>query len=162
MKNKIIKLIILFQLCIPAFNFQNVEASDDIEPKRIEYRENSDAVLKYQKSEYKKFTKSFIKISPKRIGTLIGKKTIYVFWGRASCPFCRAFVPSLAQLSKKRKINIYYIDTENTDSNKILRSERKRYKVKTVPTLIKIKDKKSFKTFNHMKETLEHFLKKKY
>ncbi|RMC41972.1 thioredoxin [Lactobacillus sp. ESL0236] len=81
------------------------------------------------------------------------------FGGKASCPYCRAFVPGLAELSKKRKINIYYI---NTDSDNFLKEERKKYKVESVPTLIKIKDKEHFKVLNRMKGTLNQFLTKYY
>ena len=164
MKKAVINVVVLMQLGLFMlnFDFQNVKAAGLNDTEYIECRDNSDSVLQYQKAEYQRETKTFIKISPKKINKLLGKKFIYVFWGKASCPYCRAFVPGLAELSKKRGINIYYINTEKTDSNNFLKKERKKYKVESVPTLIKIKDKKHFKVLNRMKGTLNQFLTKYY
>ena len=164
MKKAVINVVVLMQLGLFMlnFDFQNVKAAGLNDTEHVEYRDNSDPILQYQKAEYQRETKTFIKISPKKINKLLGKKFIYVFWGKASCPYCRAFVPGLAELSKKRKINIYYINTEKTDSNNFLKKERKKYKVESVPTLIKIKDKKHFKVLDRMKGTLNQFLTKYY
>ncbi|RMC47471.1 MULTISPECIES: thioredoxin family protein [unclassified Lactobacillus] len=167
MKRAFINIVILIQLCLSVLNcnFQNTKATEIDDTENAGYRDNSELVLRYQNTEYQKATKTFIKISPKKINKLLDKKNkriIYVFWGKASCPYCRAFVPGLAELSKKRGINIYYINTEKTDSNNFLKKERKKYKVESVPTLIKIKDKKHFKVLNRMKGTLNQFLTKYY
>lgn len=167
MKKAVINVVILIQLCLSVLNcnFQNTKATEIDDTENAGYRDNSELVLRYQNTEYQKATKTFIKISPKKINKLLDKKNkriIYVFWGKASCPYCRAFVPGLAKLSKKRKIKIYYINTESTDKDKYLKKERKKYKVESVPTLIKIKNKRHFKVFDRGKSTLNQFLTKNY
>lgn len=105
MKKTVINVIVLMQLVLSIFDFgvQSVKAGEIINTENIEYRNNNDPVMQYQKTEYKRNIESFVKISPKRISRLLGKKIIYVFWGKASCPYCRAFAPGLAKLSKKQK-----------------------------------------------------------
>ncbi|RMC51182.1 conjugal transfer protein TraF [Lactobacillus sp. ESL0225] len=90
------------------------------------------------------------------------KKYAYLFWGKKSCPFCRAFVPKLTEISQKRHIEIYYIDTTNTDTDPILKKMRKHFKVTGVPCLTKIKTYKSFKTLNRAKTSLSKFLTKQF
>ncbi|WP_415576418.1 hypothetical protein [Lactobacillus bombicola] len=90
------------------------------------------------------------------------KKYDYLFWEKKSCPFYRAFVPKLAEISQKRHIEIYYIDTTNTDTVPILKKMRKHFKVTGVPCLTMIKTYKSFKTLNRAKTSLSKFLTKQF
>lgn len=114
---------------------------------------------------YQKYIINFSTIQPNELDNIIEHETLYLYFGRATCSYCRAFVPDLASISQKNGVTIYYIDTKNTDTDKELQSLREKYNIEFVPSLIKIEqgDSNSFKSYNtkNDRNELEKFLSKK-
>ncbi|WEV51262.1 conjugal transfer protein TraF [Lactobacillus sp. ESL0731] len=162
MKHKLIKLIAAIQLTLSLFVLPMNNVSSSTTNDNPTSQTNNNNLLKYQEQIYTNAIKHFKKISVQKLNKLVGKKKITVFWGKKSCPFCRAFVPKLAKIGHQRHIKIYYIDTTKTDSNSALKKARKRFKVTGVPTLMKIKNNKKFVIMDRTRTDLTHFLTKKY
>lgn len=82
-----------------------------------------------------------------------------VYFGRPSCPYCRAFVPKLRSAVKKTHVEVKYIQTNPTTGEKSMDNLRSRLNIEYVPTLIRIKNGKVTK-YNE-KEDLNKFLLEK-
>ncbi|EGO9198881.1 hypothetical protein DUY23_13885, partial [Enterococcus faecalis] len=71
-----------------------------------------------QKEAYKNNTISLNLVSPveftEKLKEVSDKETIFVYFGRVTCPYCRSFVAELNKLLNSQSPTIFYIDTENT------------------------------------------------
>lgn len=56
--------------------------------------------------------------------------------GRPTCEWCRKLAPALQEAVTSLSIDIYYVDTSNSDSNYKLASFRERYSIDSVPAVI--------------------------
>lgn len=87
-------------------------------------------------------TKGIVEINQQDLKNIIsGKETTWVYIGRPSCPDCKEFYPQLIDFVNQNKLHIYYYNTECRASKKMI--VRKYYNslgVKTVPSIIQIKD----------------------
>ncbi|WP_125702185.1 thioredoxin family protein [Lacticaseibacillus daqingensis] len=62
----------------------------------------------------------------------------FVFFGRPTCPYCRAFVPKLADaLTQVHVTDIYYFNTDEHDQTNY-QATRDAYGIELVPNLIQI------------------------
>lgn len=62
------------------------------------------------------------------------KKTFNLYLGRENCPYCQIIAPQLVDLVKKEKVEIFYLDTLNT--NEEMDKFFKDYKLEYVPSLM--------------------------
>lgn len=103
----------------------------------------------------KENTRNFILITPDKLKKLIkenGEQEIFVYFGRVTCSWCRNFVP-LINKEKPSNLDIYYIDTEDTDKHPQIKSIRKEYEV---PSFIKITG-NTYLKFDRENEDLHSF-----
>ncbi|MCL2676908.1 MAG: hypothetical protein FWE43_04785 [Streptococcaceae bacterium] len=92
-------------------------------------------------------------IEPRDIANL--EDDTYIFFGRATCPYCRKFVKEIPSIEQ----DIFYIDTENTDLNIELQAVRDQFDVKTVPTFIKRKSDGSYNKLNRdIRQSIAEFI----
>lgn len=56
-------------------------------------------------------------------------------------------VPVLNKVIKEGNIEMFYLDSENTDEDKVLSEFRKEYEIKTVPSIIYFKSSGNYYTF---------------
>lgn len=122
---------------------------------------NTSEVSKEDKSTYEDNIKNLLKISPDELEKELERSkdaTFYVYFGRATCPYCREFVKDLKYYTLNKENMVYYIDTENTDIDSSIQRIRKEYQVEFVPTFIKF-DKKVSSVFNSDEENLAEFMK---
>lgn len=119
------------------------ESSSEISSEKDITKENEDVL-----SGYNKVVETFKKIDTDMFRKKIdSNNTFFIYFGRKTCPYCREFVPKLREISESKQIDIYYLDTENTETDITLQEIRKEFKVEYVPTLIYIKNGKSYSIF---------------
>lgn len=56
-------------------------------------------------------------------------------------------VPVLNKVIKEGNIEMFYLDSENTEEDKVLSDFRKEYEIKTVPSIIYFKSSENYYTF---------------
>lgn len=122
---------------------------------------NTSALAKEDKSTYEDNIKNLTKISPDELEEKLKSNkdsTVYVYFGRATCPYCREFVKDLKYNTLNNEKTVYYIDTEDTDTDSSIQRIRKEYQVEFVPTFIKF-EKNVDSVFNSEEENLSEFIK---
>lgn len=88
-------------------------------------------------SEYKKVTKTFTSIDVKEAMKRDDDDTTYLLYiGRETCPYCVEFVPVLKEMSDELGLEVFYLDSEDTQTNPGLQAFRSKWEVQYVPTLI--------------------------
>ncbi len=88
----------------------------------------------FEKSNYAKLSKEFTTVSVDEIQTkLSNNESFFLYTGRVTCPYCRIAVPILHETSKEENIEIFYLDSENTNERPDLKAFRDSHEIKTVP-----------------------------
>ena len=111
-------------------------------------------ILITNRSDYKRQVGSFIKVKAQDIEQLIDSdENIVLYIGRETCPACRDFVPILYDYSNSNGINVYYLDSTETDKDKELKKFRDDNNIMYVPSLMICVNKKI--TFPKIPEDVE-------
>lgn len=111
-------------------------------------------ILITNRSDYKKQVGSFNKVKAQDIEQLIDSdENIILYIGRETCPACRDFVPILYDYSNNNDINVYYLDSTETDEDKELKKFRDDNNIMYVPSLMICVNKKI--TFPKIPENVE-------
>lgn len=113
------------------------------------------------RSDYKKQVGSFIKVKAQDIEQLIeSDENIILYIGRETCPACRDFVPILYDYSNNNDINVYYLDSTETDKDKELKKFRDDNNIMYVPSLMICVNKRiTFPKIPEDAENLDRILK---
>lgn len=86
---------------------------------------------------YANAVNDFIKIDALSARSMIANgEYFYLYVGRMTCQWCRKLAPSLQYASSERGIEIYYLDSSETDTDGDLSSFRDDYAIETVPAVI--------------------------
>ncbi|WP_321384513.1 hypothetical protein [uncultured Enterococcus sp.] len=119
----------------------------------------SKEVSKEEERTYQKNTANLTAIEPEALSELIDQQAeddeLFIYFGRVTCPYCREFVASLHE-QKPEQQTVYYLDTEDTQTNEAIRILRETYEVETVPRFIKVTT-DGFDTFDTKKGELAEF-----
>lgn len=79
----------------------------------------------------------FNRVNSQEAEQLIQEKNgAVVFVGRESCPYCRLFIPKLAELAVTKNVNIHYLNSEDQADAEGISAFRQKYQVPTVPGLV--------------------------
>ena len=152
---KIYWFALLIVLIFPILEGCSIETKDSSES------ENSSIQNDFK--EYEKNVRDFKKINANQLNSKIENEEKYiVYFGRPTCPYCRDFVPYLNEIATNNKLVIYYVNTDNTESDADLKKLRKDLKIERVPSLLKIEktnesDQISYFGMNQL-DNLEAFL----
>lgn len=92
-----------------------------------------------EQRDYDKNTANLTLVKPDSVNQLIEQATddVFIYFGRVTCPYCREFVASLHEQKPKQQ-TVYYLDTEETETNEEIQAIREAYGIKTVPGFIKV------------------------
>ncbi|MPQ22960.1 TlpA family protein disulfide reductase [Carnobacterium divergens] len=115
-------------------------------------------------NKYDDTVKNFHLVSDKRLENYnnLYDGDYLLYFGRRTCSFCREFVPELELEGKKRGIPIYYVNTEDAETNSSISKLRNTLNIQYVPSVVFIstdrviifkEDLQSFEAFlNQMKK----------
>ncbi|HDT8107932.1 TPA: conjugal transfer protein TraF, partial [Enterococcus faecalis] len=113
-------------------------------------------------SIYDDTVSKFSRVTAKELLENNDNKKRFVYFGRRTCPYCRKFAPLLGQLAQKNKLQIEYLDTEDTQIDKDIQNVREKYNVETVPTLIYFNTRGEVQKYDsETKEALPKWLEQK-
>ncbi|MGX7111238.1 conjugal transfer protein TraF [Gemella cuniculi] len=59
-----------------------------------------------------------------------------LFVGRATCPFCRKFMPKLSDVIINDSLNVYFINSQDSKDSEGIDNLREEFSIKTVPGLL--------------------------
>lgn len=115
-----------------------------------------------QKKEYKENTENLMIISaPDLTEKMENEDDILIYFGRATCPYCRDFVADLNKVNNKNQPLIYYLDTEETDTNVNIREIRSTLNIEFVPSLIRVSNNgKTIESYDMSSDELMSFIEK--
>ena len=68
------------------------------------------------------------------------KETATFFVGRKTCPYCRKFAGTLADVVAETKAHIYFINSEEASELEKLQAFRSEYSIPTVPGFVHVQD----------------------
>lgn len=90
------------------------------------------------------------------------KKDFYLYIGRDNCEYCQKFLPDFSKELKKEKKQVLYLDSnvQKNEHKKEFEEVTNEFKVKGVPSLIKISNGTS-EEYGEKEEDLTKFLNKK-
>ena len=89
-------------------------------------------------SEYAEAVKSYQELSIDQVeNKLANKDSFFLYVGRESCQYCRAFVPKLSQTVEQTQQTVYYLDSEEDPTGQ-LEQFLKASGIETVPSLLYI------------------------
>lgn len=104
--------------------------------------------------EYYKAVSNFQRLGPLNLENSDFSKPSFIYFGRATCPYCRKFVPVLNKISKNNNLTINYVDTEEI-ADSILDS----FDINEVPTLVYFNQEGTqFKYDSNTKKSLEEWI----
>lgn len=69
---------------------------------------------------------------------VMAEEEAYVYFGRDSCPYCRAFKPLLEEGMKKTGTKVYYYDTDAHKDDDDFQDILDAHEVQTVPKLVRL------------------------
>lgn len=114
--------------------------SDEIQSPREEANKDLSAeekLLELEMIGYANAVDAFIEIDTQSVREKIANgERFYLYIGRSTCQWCRKLAPSLQYASSKREVDIYYLDSTDTQTDSDLSSFRKEYAIETVPDVI--------------------------
>jgi len=88
--------------------------------------------------DYDSYVSDFTLVTMSDVDTLLKEKESFVLYvGRGSCPYCQIFVPKLNEAYQNTGVKIYYLDSENSDSNPELTKFRESFSIDYVPFLMR-------------------------
>lgn len=88
-------------------------------------------------SEYENNTKNFKEITVDEINDKINHNDeFYIYVGRVTCEWCRLFVNYLNEYSNENNIEIYYLDSTDTEVNEKIKGFREKNNIEFVPALL--------------------------
>ncbi len=64
------------------------------------------------------------------------KNSFFLYTGRVTCPESRMIVPYLSEITVENDLNVFYLNSEDTDADEGMQKFRGRYEINSVPSII--------------------------
>lgn len=115
-----------------------------------DYNENDEErIIEELIAEYEDNTKNFKPITVEEIYDYMKKKDeFYIYVGRVTCEWCRLFVNYLSDYTDQNDIEVYYLDSTDTDIDTKLKQFREINDIEYVPALMYYSEKKGLCKIN--------------
>lgn len=135
-RQKKIILVILFVVVIMAFLMLSMRKDIGIEDK--EDLEDLDVMnLEMEIIAYQHSILNFTELTAEEVNEKISNdESFFLYVGRVTCQWCRRMVPKLSKIVKTYNIRMYYLDSEESDTNSVLSKFREQYGVESVPQIL--------------------------
>lgn len=89
---------------------------------------------------------TFTKLSIDEVNIKLANNDAFILYvGRATCQWCRKVAPALSYISSNNSLNIFYLDSEDTESNSALKKFRNDHDISTVPAIIVFSNQNSYR-----------------
>lgn len=134
------KLLITFFIAIVVSIFYLYKNTDNIFDRKNQTIQSNlkyvDDIKKNFVNNYNENTKDFIKVDVKTIEDKIKNNELFLLYtGRGTCPWCVKLAPILNEISSENGILVYYLDSQNTETDLELKNFRELFKIKYVPSI---------------------------
>lgn len=115
--------------------------------------------MNHSQEEYEEIVKNFTELTADEVEDRLkkGEETI-LFIGKPVCPFCQKFIPKLNHVAEQNNLDIYYLNSIDTETTPEIRALRDRMDIPTVPQVVTIDGKDSFTNLNIESSTSEEKL----
>ncbi|UJF15921.1 thioredoxin fold domain-containing protein [Jeotgalibaca sp. MA1X17-3] len=113
----------------------------------------------YSRKEYEEITKNFTELTIDAVEERLkkGEPTI-LFVGKPTCPFCQMFVPKLNHVAQQNNLDIYYLNSIDTETTPAIKALRNRMGISTVPQVVTIDGEDTYTNLNIESSTSEEKL----
>ncbi len=145
----VLLLISLFVFLLAACSTANLEKSTDSNHSNAAHSQSStksdtgsggraeNGLLYLELIGYENAIKTFREINSGEAQTKINAgDCFFLFVGRSTCEWCRRLAPSVQEVFTKKNIEVFYIDSSETDIDSRLNDFRIRYHIDTVPSIL--------------------------
>lgn len=147
-KQKVVAVVVL--IIVAGFVLWWVYNNEGKENKMAK-EENSDStkmMLEMELIAYSHAEMNFIRLTAEEVNAKIKEGIpFFLYTGRATCQWCRKMVPILNKVIKEDNIELFYLDSENTEEDEVLSDFRDKFGIKTVPSIIYFKGSENYYTF---------------
>lgn len=100
-------------------------------------KDESDLELKKELEKYYTAVLSFNITNVEEINEHISNgDCFYLYVGRSTCEWCRKLAPTLQSVAQNLGIDVYYLDSENSDANPPVKEFREQYSIQEVPAIL--------------------------
>lgn len=98
---------------------------------------HADGLLELELIGYTNAIGNFTEIDTSRANEMIdSNEEFFIFIGRPTCEWCRKVAPSLQEAASSIGVEVFYLDSTDSESDELLADFRARYEVETVPAVL--------------------------
>ena len=109
----------------------------EIQTRVVYDNEEDNQIIEELISDYEENTKNFIVVTVEKLyANLDMEDECLIYVGRVTCEWCRLFVSYLSDYKNQNDIDIFYLDSTDTDINATLKEFREQNDIEYVPALI--------------------------
>lgn len=115
----------------------DIDSNDRLPSEADDEWDAEGGLLKIELIGYSKAVQGFIELNAESASEKIESGDgFYLYVGRPTCQWCRIIAPTLQEVSEDLAIDMYYLDSSNTDFDKSISAFREKYDIETVPAVI--------------------------
>lgn len=154
--NSIFRIFLIIMLFLMFFNNPIIPqksadefAHSSIDASNANSNNDTSDTLEMEVISYIHSVLKFKSLSVEELKLKLNNDDAFILYvGRATCQWCRKVAPILCCISSEQNLNIFYLDSENTESNPNLQEFRNNHEIDTVPAIIVFYNQDNYKIIN--------------
>lgn len=128
-------LLAILIVCVIRLNF--LPKGEEDRAKESTTININDMKLEMELIAYRHAMLNFTEVETEEVNFKIqNNEQFFLYVGRPTCQWCRRIVPALSSVVKSNSIEMYYLDSQDTEVDTILSDFRKKYGIETVPAIV--------------------------